>query len=196
MGLEFRRAAHLLMTMIKVTIDRGELPGSWAALKAVLKEPIMLSILAWLKLALLKGILTSNPLFLRPEISSLAFWLSTVASPWVSSSSCRSATAPMVSCTAWVYRDFSCHPTVDGDDVLDCCGQGSCCHILQRTDLKLAGEIIHTEEAPHLCGSSLLFPLLSCLHGSLPGSTTRVQPHQTGGRDLAPWWCLLGGVVD
>ena len=36
MGLEFRRAAHLLMTMIKVTIDRGELPGSWAALKAVL----------------------------------------------------------------------------------------------------------------------------------------------------------------
>ena len=73
MGREFRRAAHLLVTMMKVTIDRGELPGSCAALKAVLKEPMMLSILAWLKLALLKGIWISKPSFLRPEISSLAF---------------------------------------------------------------------------------------------------------------------------
>ena len=79
-GREFRRAAHLLITMMKVTIDRGEIPGSWAALKAVLKVPMTLSILAWWKLALLKGILTSKPSFLRPEISSLAFWLSTVAS--------------------------------------------------------------------------------------------------------------------
>ena len=104
-GLEISRAAHLLMTMIKVTIDRGELPGSWAALKAVLKEPMMLLILAWWKLALLKGILTSNPSFLRPEISSLDFWLSIVASSWVSSLFCRSATAPLVSCTA-VMREL------------------------------------------------------------------------------------------
>jgi hypothetical protein len=46
MGLEFRRAAHLLITMMKVTIDNGQLPGSWAAAKAVLNEPMMLSILA------------------------------------------------------------------------------------------------------------------------------------------------------
>ena len=80
MGRELRRAAHLLITMMKVTIDRGEFPVSWAALKAVLKEPMAISILAWWILALLKGILTSKPSFLRPEISSLAFWLSTVAS--------------------------------------------------------------------------------------------------------------------
>ena len=47
MGLEFRKAAHLLMTMIKVTIVRGELPGSCAAFNAVLNEPIILSTLAW-----------------------------------------------------------------------------------------------------------------------------------------------------
>ena len=100
-----RRAAHLLVTMMKVTIDNGELPGSCAALKAVLKEPMMLSIFAWWKLALLKGILTSKPSFLRPEISCLAFCLSTVASSYASSSSCRSATASLVSCTA-VMREL------------------------------------------------------------------------------------------
>ena len=103
-GLKFRRAANLLMNMIKVTIVRGELPGSCAALNAVLNEPIILSTLAWLKEALLKGILVSNLSFLRPVISSLACWLSTVASSWVSSSSWRSDTAPLVSCTA-VIRD-------------------------------------------------------------------------------------------
>ena len=46
MGLVFRRAAHLLITMMKVTIDNGELPRSWAAAKTVLNEPMMLSILA------------------------------------------------------------------------------------------------------------------------------------------------------
>jgi hypothetical protein len=49
--------------------------------------------------------LTSNPSFLRPVISSLACWLSTVASSWVSSSSWRSATAPLVSCTALIRDD-------------------------------------------------------------------------------------------
>ena len=104
MGLKFRRAAHLLMTMIKVTIVRGELPGSCAALNAVLNDPIILSTLAWWKEALLKEILTSNPSFLRPVISSLACWLSTSASSWVSSSSWSPATAPLVFCTA-VIRD-------------------------------------------------------------------------------------------
>ena len=73
MGREFRRAAHLLITLMKVTVDNSELPGSCAALKAVLKKPMMLSIFAWWKLALLKVILTSKPSFLRPEISSLTF---------------------------------------------------------------------------------------------------------------------------
>ena len=46
MGREFRRAAHLLMTMIKVTIVRGKAPGSCAALRQTLKDFMMDSILA------------------------------------------------------------------------------------------------------------------------------------------------------
>ena len=45
-GLEFRRAAYLLMTMIKVTIVRGEAPGSCAAFRHTLKDLIMDSIFA------------------------------------------------------------------------------------------------------------------------------------------------------
>ena len=47
MGLKFKRAAHHLMTMIKVTIVRGEAPGSCAALNTILNDPIIDSILAW-----------------------------------------------------------------------------------------------------------------------------------------------------
>ena len=46
MGLEFNRAAHLLTTMIKVTIVKGENPGSWAAFKQTFNDLIINSILA------------------------------------------------------------------------------------------------------------------------------------------------------
>ena len=45
MDLEFKRAAHLLMTMIKVTIVRGEAPGSCVDLRQALNDPINNSIL-------------------------------------------------------------------------------------------------------------------------------------------------------
>ena len=45
-GLEFRRAAHLLMSMIKVTIVRGEAAGSCAAFRQTLKDLMMDLILA------------------------------------------------------------------------------------------------------------------------------------------------------
>ena len=40
MGLEFKRAAHLLMTMIKVMIIRGEAPGSCAAFRQTLNDSL------------------------------------------------------------------------------------------------------------------------------------------------------------
>ena len=46
MGLEFNRAAHLLMTMIKVTIVKWEDPESWAAYRQTLNDLIIDSILA------------------------------------------------------------------------------------------------------------------------------------------------------
>ena len=46
MDLEFRRAAHLLMTMIKVTFVRGEAPGSCVAFRQTLNYLIINSILA------------------------------------------------------------------------------------------------------------------------------------------------------
>ena len=45
-GLEFNKAAHLLTTMIKATIVKGEDPGSWAAFKQTLNDLIINSILA------------------------------------------------------------------------------------------------------------------------------------------------------
>ena len=46
-GRELRSAAHLRMTMMKVTIVKGETPGSWAALRQILNDLITDSILAW-----------------------------------------------------------------------------------------------------------------------------------------------------
>jgi hypothetical protein len=46
MGFEFKRAAHLLMTMKKVTMVRGEVPGSCAAFRQTLNDPIIDSIQA------------------------------------------------------------------------------------------------------------------------------------------------------
>ena len=40
MGLKFKRAAHLLMTMIKVMIIRGEAPGSCAAFRQTLNDSL------------------------------------------------------------------------------------------------------------------------------------------------------------
>ena len=41
MGLEFNRAAHLLTTMIKVPIVKGEDPGIWAAFKQTLNDDVL-----------------------------------------------------------------------------------------------------------------------------------------------------------
>ena len=47
MGRELRSAAHLQMTMMKVTMVNGEAPGSCAALRQILNDLITDSILAW-----------------------------------------------------------------------------------------------------------------------------------------------------
>ena len=46
MDLEFKKAAHLLTTMMNDTIVKGEHPRSWAAFKQTLNDLIIDSILA------------------------------------------------------------------------------------------------------------------------------------------------------
>ena len=65
-GRELSRAAHLLATLTKDTIDKGLVPGSIVAFRQILKLLMTDSILDWDCERFEKGFFTSNPSFLRP----------------------------------------------------------------------------------------------------------------------------------
>ena len=70
-GREFSRAAHLLATFVKDTIDKGDVPGNIVAFRQVLKLLMTDSIFDWDCERFEKGFFISNPSFFSPCISSL-----------------------------------------------------------------------------------------------------------------------------